>query len=279
MLDVLVPWLPERHRLAEGAKVIQAGADPLHSRFPVRGFPCDVALAGDIATVLAALDAAMPEPGDAVRLRLPRLEAANRERRETAAVRARTGATVPMRSDWVSLCLSEALGPEGVVVTELGAQIGAMERPHAGTYLANPVSGGLGWGLPAALGVKLARPDAVVVACIGDGSYTFANPPACHQVSEALGLPVLTIVMNNGVWNAVRWATLEIYPEGSAATANEMPLTSLAPAPDYCMIARASRGWAERVEDPHALPDALRRAIAVVREEKRHALLDVRVAI
>ena len=132
--------------------------------------------------------------------------------------------------------------------------------------------------MPAALGIKLARPDRTVVATVGDGSYLFANPPACHQAAEALDLPILTVVMNNGVWNAVDKTTRLVYPDGSAARANAMPLTSLRPAPDYAMIARASRGHGERVERPEDLPDAIARALEVVREERRQALLDVVVA-
>ena len=54
-----------------------------------------------------------------------------------------------------------------------------------------------------------------------------------------------------------------------------MPLTHLEPAPDYEMICRASGGHGERVEDPADLAAALQRALRVVREEKRQALLNV----
>ena len=81
--------------------------------------------------------------------------------------------------------------------------------------------------------------------------------------------------MNNGVWNAVRRSTLEIFPDGYAARANLMPVTTLEPAPDYCRIAEASRAWAEAVERPEDLPGALQRALKVIREEKRQALLNV----
>ena len=129
-----------------------------------------------------------------------------------------------------------------------------MNFTRPGSYFGFPPSGGLGFGLPAALGAKLAHPDRTVVATVGDGSYLFANPPACHHVSEALGLPILTVVMNNGRYNAVHKTTTMVYPTGHAARANEMPLTSLEPAPDYAMLVRASRGHGERVEDPEALP-------------------------
>jgi acetolactate synthase-1/2/3 large subunit len=114
-----------------------------------------------------------------------------------------------------------------------------------------------------------------VIAAVGDGSYMFANPVACHQVSEALGLPVLTIVFNNGIWNAVRKSTEAVYPEGHAVRANRMPLTSLEPAPRYEMIVAASSGYGERVEKASELPAALRRALDAIKREKRQALLNV----
>ena len=143
----------------------------------------------------------------------------------------------------------------------------------------SPFSGGLGWGVPAALGASLADRKRLSIACIGDGSYIFANPVACHQIAEALELPILIVIMNNGIWNAVRRAARNVYPEGSAIGMNTMPLTSLFPLPDFCQIANASRGWSERVELGDELPAALRRALKVINEEKRHALLEVRVSI
>ena len=63
-------------------------------------------------------------------------------------------------------------------------------------------------------------------------------------------------------------------PDGWAKRTG-MPLTELDPAPDYELICRASGGHAEKVEDPATLPDALARALKVVREERRQALLNV----
>ena len=60
---------------------------------------------------------------------------------------------------------------------------------------------------------------------------------------------------------------------------NQLPITSLEPLPDFCRIAETSRGHAERVADGSALPAALTRAVEVVREERRHALVEARVAI
>jgi acetolactate synthase-1/2/3 large subunit len=94
----------------------------------------------------------------------------------------------------------------------------------------------------------------------------------------AQGLPVLIVVFNNGIWNAVKRATLAMYPAGDAARSNAMPLTALSPQPDYAAVARAHGGFAERVEDGAELPAAIERAIAATRAERLPALLDVIVS-
>jgi acetolactate synthase-1/2/3 large subunit len=86
---------------------------------------------------------------------------------------------------------------------------------------------------------------------------------------------VLFVVFNNRAWNAVKRAVHSHAPEGLAAKTGQMPISDLDPAPDYELVCRASGGHAERVEDPAALPDALARALKVVRDEKRQALLNV----
>ena len=98
---------------------------------------------------------------------------------------------------------------------------------------------------------------------------------AAHWVSRAYDLPILTVIFNNRAWNAVKRAVHSFAKDGWAARGGVMPLTELDPPPDYEMVCRASGGWAEKVEDPAALPDMLQRALKVVREEKRQALLNV----
>jgi acetolactate synthase-1/2/3 large subunit len=113
---------------------------------------------------------------------------------------------------------------------------------------------------------------------MGDGSYMFANPVACHHVAEAHDIPVLTVVLNNAGYGAVRHSVLDLYPTGYAAKADSMPLTALTPTPDFAQVARACRAHAETVTDGADLPAALARAIRVVTVEHRQALLDVHVA-
>jgi acetolactate synthase-1/2/3 large subunit len=128
------------------------------------------------------------------------------------------------------------------------------------------------------MGLKLADPERLVVATMGDGSYVFANPVACHQLAEAAGIPVLTVVLNNAGYGAVRHSVTDLYPAGYAAKHDELPLTSLAPSPDFAMVAAASRAHTETVDDGADLPGALDRAIRAVVDDRRQALIDVRIA-
>lgn len=279
VVDSQVPWIQRNVQPADGAQVIHVGADPLFSRMPVRSFRNDLAITGDPASTLMAIDKAMDGKAGDVSARHAEIKSRNEERRGAMAERALSGNGSPMSPAFVSKCISDALDEDAVSFHELGAPVPFFDLPGPNRYFNPPFSGGLGWGMPAALGASLANPDRLSVACVGDGSYMFANPVACHQVAEAMNLPILTIVLNNGIWNAVRRAALNVYPEGEAAKANAMPLTKLDPSPDYCAIAGASRGWAERVERGDDLPGALARAIEVTRTEKRQALLEVNVAI
>lgn len=272
-LDCGVPWIERLH--PHGARVVHVAPDPLFRRMPVRGYRTDLAVCADPVAFVAALDAvAFDCPGD----RRAALADAAASRAARARADAEAGGGDPMSAEFLSLKLGEALGPEALVVSELGVVPGAFPRTAPNRLFSNPHSGGLGWGMPAALGAKLAQPDRTVAAVIGDGSYIFANPVACHQMAEALGLPILTVVKNNGMWNAVRRSVVGAYPQGAAAQMNRMPLTSLDPAPDYTMIAAASRAHVERVATGADLAPALARALAAL-AEGRQALLDVRVAL
>jgi acetolactate synthase-1/2/3 large subunit len=271
-VDALVPWIIKRVDLSADCKVIQLGADPLFGRFPTRGFPVDIALAGDPAEALAALASALPKNTRGLNALMATL-AADRGARMAKAEEAGT----PMQPAYVSAAVSAAIGRDGIIMNELGVQPGYITTNGPNRFFGHSLSAGLGWGFPSALGMAHAKPDALVAACIGDGSYMFANPVACGQISEALGLPILVVVMHNGVWNAVRRSTLSMYPDGVAAEANAMPITSLEPAPDYALIATANRGWSERVSDPARLPEALAEAVRIIREEKRMATLEVMV--
>ncbi|MBV0912445.1 thiamine pyrophosphate-requiring protein [Anianabacter salinae] len=280
VVDSGVPWIEAAHAPPEGARIIHIGADPSFARMPMRGYRSDLSITGDPAATITALDAAMTTDDAALTARRNALDdraKARSARRATMLEAAQ--ASDPMGAEWLSHCLSEIMDDDTVVFSELGLVPAAMRLKGPNRLFSNPHSGGLGWALPAALGAQMARPGKLTVAAVGDGSYIFANPVACHQIAEALGLPILILVKNNAMWNAVRRSVVGAYPGGAAVRANEMPLTSLSPVPDFAGIAASSRAFAERVERAEDLPDALTRALDAIRFEARAALLDVRVAV
>ena len=114
-----------------------------------------------------------------------------------------------------------------------------------------------------------------MICALGDGAYMFGNPTPGHFVSESMGLPVLFVVFNNARWAAVQRATLGMYPQGYAAKTARPPLATLEPSPRFEKIVEASGGHGERVDAPADVIPALERALRVVREEKRQALVNV----
>jgi acetolactate synthase-1/2/3 large subunit len=280
ILDCLAPWWPDRHPVNPDARVVNIGPDPVFSRFPARTFRSDVTVAGESALTIPALIAAMAElKRDEARIgaRRARIAAASDAERARIAAAAGVRNASGITKAWIGRCLSRVLeGETSTVFSELGVPLGALERRERNSWFQEPHSGGLGWSFPAALGAKLADPGRTVVATMGDGSYIFANPTACHQIAEAMGLAPLLIVCNNEEWGAVRASVGGLYPDGFAAKANEMPLTALKPSPDFVRTAEASRAWARRVTDPHEVEAAIGEALAVTRSG-RLALLDVAV--
>ena len=282
VLDSLAPWEPQSHQPAPNATVIQMGPDPLFSRFPVRNFRADLAIACAVDDGLVELEEALrPRLSDSVERRAARgdrVRKASNEIRAAALETAMSGARSPKTKAYVGKCVSDVIqGHKATVLSELGVPLASLDLHEHDSWRQLPHSGALGWSLPCGMGMKLGDPERLVVATMGDGSYMFANPVACHQVMEAYDLPILMVVVNNAEWGAVRKSVQGMYPDGYAARANQIPLTALSPSPDFQRVAEASNGWGRKTDDPDALPELLREAVRVVTEEKRSALIDVQI--
>ena len=276
VVDTSVAWIESKARPDEAAHVIHLGPDPLFTRIPVRGYKTSQAIVCNTAAGLKALRAALP--GTWNRERQRRIEARHAAFRQRITAKAAAGSKGVASKPWIAKCISDILG-DGVIFAERGGPFALYNVARHGQWFGNTQAGGLGWALPAALGFQLANRDRLTVCVIGDGSYMFANPVACHQLAAAQNLPVLTIVLNNGAWDAVRISTLDIYPDGAAARANHVPMVPFMPTPQYGNIAAASGCYAETIDAAEALPAALERALHVIRLERRQALLDVRTGM
>lgn len=280
VIDCDVPWAPSVHKINDNVRVIHIGVDPLHSRYPIWGFPTALAISGDSAITISQLTTALhslrPGREQTITHRFERLK----KEHDTLRAAWRTEAEEKGRSqlltfEWVSHCLNQLKDDNMIFVNEYDLSLRHIEFTTPGSYFGFSPAGGLGWGVGGALGVKLGAPDKTVISVVGDGTYVFGVPSACHMVSAMYNLPVLTIVCNNGGWSATQMATRGVHPQGWAVRTENFPFGRFGVQPAYEMFAQACGGHGEVVHTPQELPAALQRALCVVREEKRQALINV----
>ncbi|MEP7031413.1 MAG: thiamine pyrophosphate-requiring protein, partial [Pseudolabrys sp.] len=276
-LESDVPWIPHLQHPPAGCHVVHVAEDPFFVRYPMRSFPSDLAVQSGVLNALEALIEAV-EP----RLQMAQARIAARRARLTERMRTRRaqltkdstpGATIS--PEYLSRVIGETVGSDAIIFNEYPLRPDHCEREKPGSFFALGPAGGLGWGFGAALGAKLAAPDKFVVATLGDGAYMFSNPTVGHWVSANHKLPILTIVFNNSRYGAVRKATLSMFKDGAAGETDGRVLADLDPAPPYEALANAQGAYAERVEKPADLPDALARARDAVVNGGRQALLNV----
>jgi benzoylformate decarboxylase len=119
--------------------------------------------------------------------------------------------------------------------------------------------GGLGWGIPAAIGVKLAQPDRNVVAVVGDGATLYV-PQALWSLAHH-DIAATVVILNNGGYYILKAQLLGM--GGKAAKADAYPGMDIAGPPvDFMALAHAFGVPAERVESGREIAPAVRKAIA-----------------
>jgi acetolactate synthase I/II/III large subunit len=282
VIDSDIPWIGAVNPAPAEAAIYHIDVDPLKETIPLwyigarRSFRADAALA--LAQLNAHL-AAHPAPRERVAERtrhyaeLHRARAALLAQKETAA----GGLT----SEFLTASVRRHIGEDAVVLSEGVTNYPAI-RHHSGrnrpaTYFASGGSS-LGWSGGAAIGMKLAEPERLVVALTGDGSYLFSAPSTVHWMAAHYRTPFLQVIYNNGGWRAPRFSALAVHPQGYAARANDLDLNLVDPEPDYAGIAAAAGGaYARTVKSPKTLDAALAEGVRVVREEKRCAVIDARI--
>ncbi|MCW2697413.1 MAG: hypothetical protein JWR62_2498, partial [Modestobacter sp.] len=221
--------------------------------------PVDVPLVGDPALALADLLAALPD-GVAIGSSTPVAgspPAGDPVRRPDAAERfpghVGLGPVVGSIADAV------AAADATVVLDATTATVPLLRglRTTRPAQLLSSVSGSLGWGMGAALGVALAEPGRRVVCLLGDGSFQFGLP-ALWTAARA-GIPVTFVVLNNRTYSAVASALSRF--DGAAAELEDWPGTDIAGL-DIAAAARAFGVPARRVDGTDGLAEALAGALA-----------------
>jgi acetolactate synthase I/II/III large subunit len=154
----------------------------------------------------------------------------------------------------VMAALRERLGPDAILTSGAGNFTVWAHRFYVfrrfRTQLA-PLSGAMGYGLPAAVAAKLVHPDREVVCIAGDGDFLMsAQELATARQHDA---PVVVIVVDNGMYGTIRMHQERRYPGRVSGTGLENP--------DFTTLACAYGGYGERVERTAEVPAALDRAL------------------
>jgi acetolactate synthase I/II/III large subunit len=151
--------------------------------------------------------------------------------------------------------LSRMLPDDAIICSGAGNYATFLHRYFAyktyPTQLA-PLSGSMGYGLPAAIAAKLAHPERTVIALAGDGCLQMTSPELMTAVQFGLGIVI--IIANNGTLGTIRMHQERRYPGRVVATSLMNP--------DFTAWAKSCGANAERVEVTEDFAPALARALA-----------------
>ena len=218
-------------------RLLQIDIDPTEIG---RNYPVSVGAVADLKAALAALHRAAvalapggvrrPERGVEIAEARARFVAGNRVHAESDAY--------PMRPERILADVRRALPRDGLITTDVGWNKNGVGQQfpiyEPGTIFTPGGYATMGFGAPAALGVKLAHPERAVIALVGDGG--FGQNPAMLATACELGLGVVWVVMNNGAYGTI--AGLEQAHFGTTfGTVFERGGEPYSP--DYAAIARA----------------------------------------
>jgi acetolactate synthase-1/2/3 large subunit len=163
-----------------------------------------------------------------------------------------------VRMETIVRHLSDVLPDDAIVTNGAGNYAGFVHRGFTykapGTALA-PLSGSMGYGLPAAIAAKLAHPSRDVVCFAGDGCLQMTLQELATAVQYAL--PIVVVVANNGLLGTIRAAQEQRYPGRVVATSLVNP--------DFAALARAYGAAGERVTLDGEIPSVVARARAAGR--------------
>ncbi len=248
--------------LPPGIAVIQLG---LRDWEMGKNYPAELALRADVKATLEALNPLIAELGGAARrqraeatvvaLAESNWSAARAAQRRAVADRA--GAR-PIDPDWLMMALCEQLPADAIVVDEglttarsLNAFFPYRDRY---SYFGN-ISGGIGWGIAAAVGVQLAQPARRVVAIIGDGSAMYSIQALWSAANQKL--PVIFVLCNNGGYRIIKQRLKAFHGNDTF-----IGMDFKDPAIDLAGLARALGMPARRIEDGAGFVASFEEALA-----------------
>jgi acetolactate synthase-1/2/3 large subunit len=289
LLDTDVPFVPQYAKRVDAIRWIQIDVDPLKSDFPMWGFPTETRIQADWATVLQqVLEAVEARADDAYKKRVARRmeswtgarEALTKRRATNGANKGASGAINPSHLFSV---LNGKLSQHDIVLNEAIRNAPMLQeqihRTQPRSYV-GLAGGGLGFSGGMALGLKLAEPDRRVVQIVGDGAFHFSSPDAVYATAQQYQIPIFTVVLDNGGWQAVKSAVQRVYPKGIAAETDafQSRLRSGRQGEQrrFADVARAFGAHGEMVTEADELAAAIDRCLAAL-DDGKAAVLHVHV--
>jgi benzoylformate decarboxylase len=230
-----------------------------------KNFPVELAVRADLNETLKALTPRLRQAGGErlAKRAAARLTELAREnwsaKRESLRRRLERGATAkPIDYDWLTLKIAEVLPADAVVVNE-----GLTSARHLTDLVAYRdrygfhalASGGIGWGLPAAVGVALAQAPRPVCCYSGDGSAMYSIQALWTAAHHKL--PITYVIANNGGYRIIKQRLLSFHGND-----HYIGMDFADPAIDFAALAKSLGMPGERITDPDAVPRALRRAFS-----------------
>lgn len=228
-----------------------------------RNYPVEIGVIADLRMALAVLNRVARElfPEGIRRPQLIDEIAALRKEFRKSNLEMETSDAFPMMPERILAELREVLPRDAILTTDVGWNKNGVGQQFP---IYEPgsiqITGGLatmGFGAPAAIGAKLARPDRVVVALVGDGG--FGQNPAVLATARAEGVAAVWIIMNNDAFGTI--AGLEKAHFGTTF-GTVFKVDGRSTSPDYAALARAYGVQGIRIESADQFKPALERAIA-----------------
>ena len=284
MVDVDVPWIPKTTRVNPDAFWAQMDVDAIKRDIPMWGFPLNARVEGDSVKLLKQLIAVIEN------IATPEFKRKAQERGQTflaeqeknkqrvAALAHDPGKVNAINPHFLCAAFGQLLDSKDVVLNEAirntMAVFEQIPREVPGSLMGLS-GGGLGFSAGTALGMKLAQSENRVIHFVGDGSFYFSNPSAVYAVARQYNLPILTVLLDNGGWSAVKESTLRMYPLGEAKNTDQFA-SDLGYGTDFAAIAEAAGAHGERLVDPAEVTASIKRCLAAL-DSGQSALLHVRI--
>lgn len=280
-LDTDMPWVHATGIPHGDAKIYIVGEDPLQETTPLWYIPAEHYIRADSGILLdQILQHCRDHPTEITRRRVSTSrDRRNNLREECTAEVQRDIVAGTLSPATVSHVLSGLLEDDAVVVNEAITAASAvwehLSRRIPGTYFGNRGSS-LGWAGGGTLGIKLGVGDRTVVSIVGDGAFLLSVPSSTYWISDRYRIPFMTVVLDNGGWNATK-RNLQRQHQGGTADVTDRYWVNLQQSSDFSGIAATAGGaWGRTVTEFEELEGSLRAGLAQV-EEGVSAVVTVRL--